>query len=66
MWFDKAVADAAVTETQNVYVDMVVLEERFCSANFSNFLTYPPVDGFPQTSNVLLAIIFKDYADDPI
>jgi hypothetical protein len=45
-WFDQMVFNAATTATQAVYADMVVLEERFCSANFTNSLTYPPVDGF--------------------
>ena len=60
------VLNASTTATQNVYVDMVVLEERFCSVNFTNSLTYPPVNGFRQLDPVLLAIIFQDYADDPI
>ena len=58
--------NASLTETKNVYADMVVLEERYCSANWTNELTSTVSNGFNVKSETIMAVIFKDNGDDPV
>jgi hypothetical protein len=45
---------------------MIVLEERYCSTNWTNGLTSTVSNGFITKSETILAVIFLDDGDDPI
>jgi hypothetical protein len=63
-WWESKTILSQTTSYDHFTTQLVVLEERFCSANFTNALTSEAPNSIYNRSETLLAIIFDDEGGD--